>query len=110
MPRGLKAISIPPDTRFNRPLMLRFAPSRKLGLAFITALRSPDRGWAISKARTIAAYVLVRRLGYRLSDVAAYFGRDMATLATLLARLSDRVQANDTARREIERLNEIVES
>ena len=76
----------------------------------VQALCSPDRGWAISKARTIAAYVLVRRLGYRLSDVAAYFGRDMATLATLLARLSDRVQANDTARREIERLNEIVES
>ena len=76
----------------------------------VQALRSPDRGWAISKARTIAAYVLVRRLGYRLSDVAAYFGRDMATLATLLARLSDRVQANDTVRREIERLNEIVES
>ncbi len=76
----------------------------------VQALRSRDRGWAISKARTIAAYVLVRRLGYRLSDVAAYFGRDMATLATLLARLSDRVQANDTARREIERLNEIVES
>ncbi len=76
----------------------------------VQALRSRDRGWAISKARTIAAYVLVRRLGYRLSDVAAYFGRDMATLATLLARLSDRMQANDTARREIERLNEIVES
>ena len=75
----------------------------------VQALRSPDRGWAISKARTIAAYVLVRRLGYRLSDVAAYFGRDMATLATLLARLSDQMQANDTARREIERLNEIVE-
>jgi hypothetical protein len=34
----------------------------------------------------------------------------MATLATLLARLSDRVYANDTARREIERLNKIVES
>lgn len=76
----------------------------------VQALCSPDRGWAISKARTIAAYVLVRRLGYRLSDVAAYFGRDMATLATLLARLSDRVQANDTARREIERLSKIVES
>ena len=76
----------------------------------VQALRSPDRGWAISKARTLAAYVLVRRLGYRLSDVAAYFGRDMATLATLLARLSDRVQENDTARREIERLSKIVES
>ena len=45
------------------------------------------------------------------ANAAAYFGRDMATkFATLLARLSDRVQANDTARREIERLNEIVES
>ena len=42
--------------------------------------------------------------------MAAYFGRDKATLATLLARLSDRVQADDTARREIERLKEIVES
>ena len=76
----------------------------------VQALRSPDRGWAISKARTIAAYILVRRLGYRLSDVAAYFGRDMATLATLLARLSDRMQANDTARREVDQLAKIVES
>jgi len=56
----------------------------------IKALRSSDRSWAVSKARTITAYVLVRRLGYRLSDVAAYFGRDIATVATLLARLSDR--------------------
>ena len=70
----------------------------------VQALRSPDRSWAVSKARTIAAYVLVRRLGYRLSDVAGYFGRDTATLATLLARLSDRLQTNDTARREVDRL------
>lgn len=75
----------------------------------VQALRSPDRGWAISKARTLAAYVLVRRLGYRLSDVAGYFGRDIATLATLLARLSDRLQADDMARREVDRLSKIVE-
>ena len=31
----------------------------------VGSLRSPDRGWAISKARTTTAYVLVRRLGYR---------------------------------------------
>jgi chromosomal replication initiation ATPase DnaA len=74
----------------------------------VQALRSPDRGWAVSKARTLAAYVLVRRLGYRLSDVAGYFGRDMATLATLLARLRDRMQTN-TARREVDRLSKIVE-
>ena len=72
-------------------------------------LRSPDRGWAISKARTIAAYVLVRRLGYRLSDVAAYFARDIVTLATLFARLGDRMQANDKARREVDQLTKIVE-
>jgi len=41
--------------------------------------------------------------------VAGYFNRDIATLATLLARLSDRLQANDTARREVERLSKIVE-
>ena len=75
----------------------------------LQAVRSPDRGWAISKARTIAAYVLVRRLGYRLSDVAAYFRRDVATLATLLARLSDRLQGDDRARREVDRLSKIVE-
>ena len=62
-------------------------------------------GWV-----TIAAYVLVRRLGYRLSDVATYFGRDIATVATLLARLSDRMQANDKVRREIDQLAKIVES
>ena len=76
----------------------------------VPSLRSPDRGWAISRARTLAAYVLVRRLGYRLSDVAAYFGRDIATLATLLARLGDRMQANDKARREVDQLTKIVES
>jgi REP element-mobilizing transposase RayT len=76
----------------------------------VHALRSRDRAWRISKARTIAAYVLVRRLGYRLSDVAAYFNRDIATLATLLARLSDRLQADDAARRKLDRLSKIVES
>ena len=76
----------------------------------LQAVRSPDRSWTISKARTIAAYVLVRRLGYRLSDVAAYFRRDVATLATLLARLSDRLQGDDRVRREVDRLSKIVES
>ena len=75
----------------------------------VSLLRSPDRSWAISKARTTASYVLVRRLGYRLSDVAAYFGRDVASVATLLARLSERMQADDKASREIERLAKIVE-
>jgi putative transposase len=76
----------------------------------IQALRSPDRSWAVSKARTITAYVLSRRLSYRLSEVSAYFGRDMATVATLLARLSERMQSDETQRRKLDRLAEIVES
>jgi REP element-mobilizing transposase RayT len=94
-------------TRSIEPAARELAKLLKIELQ---ALRSPDRGWAVSKARTMAAYVLVRRLGYRLSDVAGYFGRDMATLATLLARLRDRMQTNDTARREVDRLSKIVES
>ena len=74
------------------------------------ALRSPDRSWAVSKARTITAYILVHRLGYRLSDVAIYFARDIATVATLLARLSDRMQSDERPRRELDRLAKIVAS
>ena len=58
-------------------------------------LRSPDRSWAISKARTMIAYILVRRLGYALNGVAEYFGRDVATVATLLARMSERMQSDE---------------
>jgi len=76
----------------------------------IQTLRSRDRSWVVSQARTTAAYVLVRRLGYRLIDVAAYFGRDMATVATLLARLSDRMQSDEKRMREVDRLTKIVES
>src|SRR5688572_23514558 len=98
-----------PDKHPRRSIETAGRELAKLLKIGVQALRSPDRGWAVSKARTIAAYVLVRRLGYRLSDVAGYFNRDIATLATLLARLSDRLQANDTARREVERLSKIVE-
>jgi REP-associated tyrosine transposase len=93
-----------PDKHPTRSMETAARELAKLLKIEVQALRSPDRGWAVSKARTMAAYVLVRRLGYRLSDVAGYFNRDMATLATLLARLSDRIQTNDTARQEVDRL------
>lgn len=67
-------------------------------------LRSADRGWAVSRARTTLAYVLVRRLGYKLAEVANYFGRDIATVATLLARFSERLQSDVKQAREIVRL------
>ena len=44
------------------------------------ALLSADRSRAVSQACATIAYVLVRRLGYKLGEVAAYFGRDSRRL------------------------------
>jgi len=76
----------------------------------LSRLRGSERSWEVSKARTWAAYVLVRRLGYRLSDVAAYFGRDAATVASLLARLGAKVQTEAKEKDAIERMVKIVNS
>ncbi len=68
------------------------------------------RRYGVRTGAGLSAYVLIRRLGYRLSEVAAYFGRDTATLATLLARLSDRMGSDEKQRRELDSLTKIVES
>ncbi len=82
--------------------------SERLGIES-KVLRGPDRSWAVSKARTLVAYVLVRRSGYGLGEVAAYLGRDMATVGTLVARLYERTQLDRKLLRQIERLSKIVE-
>ena len=73
-------------------------------------LREADRSWAVSKARKHVAYVLVRRMGYRLKDVAGYLGRDAATIATMLSRMNERLAGDIQEKREIERLGKIVDS
>ena len=75
----------------------------------VAVLRGADRSWAVSKARKQAGYVLVRRAGYRLKDVASYLGRDAATLATQLARMNDGLASDSQGKREVERLSKIVE-
>jgi hypothetical protein len=61
-----------------------------LGVAMDT-LRGPDRSHAASGPRALVAFVLVRRFGYRLSDVARALRRDPATLGTGVARLAERL-------------------
>ena len=51
------------------------------------------------------AYVLVRRQGYALGEVARYFARDSATVGTLIGRLAERLAEDEMLRREIDRLN-----
>jgi hypothetical protein len=41
--------------------------------------------------------------------VVRYFGRDAATIGTLIGRLSARLEENDSLRREIEKLTKKVE-
>jgi hypothetical protein len=82
--------------------------AHELGMT-VAALRSPDRSWVVSQARTVMAYVLVRRMGYRLGDVAAFFRRDMATVGTLVGRLYERSQADPQLLQRIERLAKIAE-
>ncbi len=71
-------------------------------------LRGPDRSWKVSKIRTLLAYVLIRRLGFGVREVADYLKRDPTTLTTLASRLSSRTQKERALREEIERLARIV--
>lgn len=49
-------------------------------------LRAPSRDRKLSGQRTLVAYVLVRRGGYSVKEVAAYFGRDTTTISSLISR------------------------
>ena len=60
-----------------------------LGLATGTT-RGPDRRHDTATARGLLAFVLVRRRGYRLKDVARALGRDPATVSVTMGRLARR--------------------
>jgi len=72
-------------------------------------LTSADRSWTVSTHRTLIAYVLVRRCGFKVSEVAAVLGHDVATVSTLLSRFAIRAQQDPQVRREVEQLAKIVE-
>lgn len=56
----------------------------------------------------MVGYVLVRRLGHRLSEVAPHLGRDVATVSSLIARLSDKIEVEERLRKKINSLAKIV--
>ena len=73
-----------------------------------TELKSGDRSWPVSRARTMIAYVLVRRQRYALGEVVRYFRRDPATVGILVGRLAARIAQGEALQREIDRLNKKV--
>jgi REP-associated tyrosine transposase len=68
------------------------------------AIRSPDRSWAISMARALVAFTLVRRLGYPVGAVAEVLGRDVTTVSVILHRLTPRVAAERRLAAAVDRL------
>jgi len=56
-------------------------------------------------ARAAVSFVLVRRLGYRVADVAAALGRDAATISVIVSRLARRLLSSDRAATDVARLS-----
>jgi REP-associated tyrosine transposase len=67
-------------------------------------LRSPDRSQPVATARAIVSFILVRRLGYRVADVAAALARDAATTTVIVSRLAIRMESSDAIAAEVARL------
>ena len=74
----------------------------------IEALRGPDRSWKVSRVRRLIAYVLTRRRGFSVKEVAAHFGRDATSISTLVGRFSQQMEAERGIKEECERISKIV--
>ena len=70
----------------------------------------PDRilRYLASRQRALMAYVLVRRGGYGVKEVAEYFGRDPTTISSLLSRYEQKMQGQAELYRETDRLARFV--
>ena len=71
-------------------------------------LRVKSRAWVVSRQRTMIGYVLVRRGGYPVKEVAEYFGRDSSTMSSLLSRYEQRLQEEPDLAQEADRLSQLV--
>jgi hypothetical protein len=69
------------------------------------ALASADRDWKRSRARSLIAFVLVKRLGYPVTAVASALGRQPASVSSLLYRLADRMEADPRLKADADNLS-----
>jgi hypothetical protein len=94
----------PPGAPPHRPLDMAVEDLAARITLDPSVLRSPDRGQCVSRARATLAFVLVRRLGYRLTDVAAALGRDAATMSVIVSRVARRLESDDRVAADVARL------
>jgi len=70
----------------------------------VEVLRGSGLGRPASWARALAAYVLVRRLGYRVTDVASLLGRSLPTISLAVQDVGSRLLGDATLARQVDRL------
>jgi REP element-mobilizing transposase RayT len=75
----------------RRPIMAALRSSARVLEVELSVLCGADRSWQTSRRRALVAYVLLRRCGYKLKEVAKCLGRDLATVSSLVARYSSRL-------------------
>jgi REP-associated tyrosine transposase len=75
----------------------------------VDTLRGPDRSRTASRTRALAAFVLIRRLGYRVGDVATAIGRHETTTGILVGRLALRMPSSPELAQDVERLAKCME-
>lgn len=96
-----------PAIHRNRPIGTVFDEVARKLKVHSGVLRGPDRAWGVSRKRALAAFVLVRRLGYRLGEVADYLGRDAASVSSLISRISERIESEASLARSVASLSKI---
>ena len=90
--------------RRKKPLSVVFRNIARAVKVEMEVLEGADRGWEISQTRALVGYVLIRRLGYKLKDVAKCLGRDVATVSSLVSRFAVRMGENERLRKQAVRL------
>jgi putative transposase len=90
--------------RRKKQLSIVFRSAARAVEVELQVLEGADRGWEVSQSRALVGYVLIRRLGYKLKDVAKCLGRDVATVSSLVSRFAVRMSENETLRKQAVRL------
>lgn len=97
----------PPCVRSRKPLHV--AVEELVSRLPVNPIALPrDRGHGVRDARALLSFVLVRRLGYRVTDVAAALGRDVATISAIVSRLARRLESDVQIAADVTRLTRSV--
>jgi chromosomal replication initiation ATPase DnaA len=94
----------PETPRPKRPLSAVFRSIAQAVEVDPSVLSGSDRGWAVSRLRALVGYVLIRRMGYKLNEVAKCLGRDTATVSSLISRYSDRMTMDQELKKRVSRM------